>query len=387
MQTSALILRRTVRRLPRREGAFLGAARRRVGVALAPSSATDAAAAAAAPFSTSAAPKPSSKAKPLRRRREYEGKAKVFGANPRFGNLEAPVDYGDDVDGYLESRASLSPWVPVPDVVARKIFDLAGAAPDDVHVDLGSGDGRVNFHAIDYGVSKSVGIDSDENMVDVALNRLAKRHPQPDVTFLVGDLLDPSQAAGLWNVIDQATIITMYFAEPGLLKLRPLLEERLAGRNCRVVTIGYEMPSWQSSVQEVVLGTQIHLYNFGRGSSSAVGQFDAATAADGDDEEEDFSLLIDGDEFIFEKPEEMTKSPLESRPEFQGSKIIDHTGKYPIQGFNPNILNSDDDGDDDDDDWDDIADGNGEDEDEDRDDARQKPEEEDTAATTPTQKQ
>lgn len=35
------------------------------------------------------------------------------------------------MDEYL-TFASLSPWVPVPDVVARRCFDIVKAGPDDV---------------------------------------------------------------------------------------------------------------------------------------------------------------------------------------------------------------------------------------------------------------
>ena len=69
-------------------------------------------------------------------------------------------------------KVSMSPWVPSPDPVARKMLELAKAGPDDIHVDLGSGDGRVNFMAMDapFEVSRSIGIDVDPEIVQVADN-------------------------------------------------------------------------------------------------------------------------------------------------------------------------------------------------------------------------
>ena len=44
---------------------------------------------------------------------------------PTTTSLEEPVQYtGDSLEDYKE-KANLSPWTPVPDSVARKIFDRA----------------------------------------------------------------------------------------------------------------------------------------------------------------------------------------------------------------------------------------------------------------------
>jgi hypothetical protein len=46
--------------------------------------------------------------------------------------MESPFEYsGDTIDEYKQ-KANLSPWTPVPDSVARKIFDTAQPGPDDV---------------------------------------------------------------------------------------------------------------------------------------------------------------------------------------------------------------------------------------------------------------
>ena len=51
---------------------------------------------------------------------------------PSASGMEDPFEYtGDTIDEYTE-KASLSPWTPVPDSVARKIFDRANPQEDDV---------------------------------------------------------------------------------------------------------------------------------------------------------------------------------------------------------------------------------------------------------------
>jgi hypothetical protein len=175
--------------------------------------------------------------------------------------LEDPFQYsGDSLEEYSE-KATLSPWTPVPDSVARKIFDLAEPTPEDVHVELGSGDGRVNFFAIEAGVQRSIGIDVDEDIVQVANDRLNRIHPKPNLEFLVADLMDPNHPA--WDHVKEATILTMYFAKEGLEKIRPLLENALRGKRCRIFCCGYPMPGWDYQMAETVLDMPIHFYDWG----------------------------------------------------------------------------------------------------------------------------
>ena len=226
-------------------------------------------------------------------------------------NLNEGFTPGEDtLEEYLE-KASLSPWVPLPETAFRKYFDLAPAEPGDLHVDLGCGDGRVNFFAHDYaGVEKSTGIDIDEAILKIAHERLAKRHPPPkNLKFIQADLLDATHPA--WELVQEATIITMFFVQDALDKLRPILERKLAGKKCRILTGGYPMPTWHSHMSEVVLGTQVHLYQWGY-----------------DDEEEDGNQSVFNDDIILEsKPKELEPSPMENHlsqsDQFSGYEIIE----------------------------------------------------------------
>uniref|UniRef100_A0A7R9ZIG8 Methyltransferase domain-containing protein n=1 Tax=Craspedostauros australis TaxID=1486917 RepID=A0A7R9ZIG8_9STRA len=193
--------------------------------------------------------------------------------------------------------------------------------PNQIHVELGSGDGRVNFFAAEYGAKKSVGIDVDEDIVKVAKDRLLRIHPQPNIEFVVADLMDRDHPA--WGYIDQATIITMYFATEGLVKLRPLLEQRLKGRRCKVLTCGYTMPGWDHQMAETVLDIPIHFYDWGN------------------DEIANFF----NDNIIDEVPQEFEAAQLDQylRTKKEGSTFRPD----PLPGFHPDDLIDIDD----DDDW------------------------------------
>ena len=76
------------------------------------------------------------------------------------------------MDEYLTRVATLSPWVPCPDPVARRMLDLAGlaespreAAGGKIHYDLGCGDGRVNFAALDVYVPVSNDFDLQPRLI------------------------------------------------------------------------------------------------------------------------------------------------------------------------------------------------------------------------------
>ena len=96
-----------------------------------------------------------------------------------------------DAQAYL-ALASLSPWVPCPDIVVKRVLEIANVNATDVHVDLGCGDGRFNFAAVDYytddtgggesngggggcGARESWGIDIDTNILERCNVRLGRR--------------------------------------------------------------------------------------------------------------------------------------------------------------------------------------------------------------------
>jgi hypothetical protein len=235
-----------------------------------------------------------------------------------MGAAQAYAPKEDSVDDYL-AKTSLSPWVPLPDAACRAMLDLVGMQASDKHVDLGSGDGRVNFWAADDAkVTWTLGVDVDEGILQVARDRLAKRHPKPaHIDFAQVDLL-ADQNHAVWDRIREATVISMYFATPALREFRPLLEEQLRGVSCKIITAGYPMPGWQAWQTTVVLGTTLHLYHWGKDWENQY------------DDEED-GVLLDDDFVLPETAASATQNHLEGS-RFQGSKVIDRTtGGDPLQ--------------------------------------------------------
>jgi hypothetical protein len=135
-----------------------------------------------------------------------------------------------------------------------------------------------------YGVKQSIGIDIDTKIVAEAQDRLSKRHPKPNIEFVIGDLKDPKAEA--WDQVSNASIISMYFVKEALEEIQPTLEKVLLGKKVKIATVGYAMPKsnvgWDPTWVEVILGTPIHIYELGYPMSDRLTPPDVDLPAAGD---------------------------------------------------------------------------------------------------------
>jgi len=224
-----------------------------------------------------------------------------------------------DAPQYL-ALASLSPWVPCPDMVIKRVLEIAEASELDVHADLGCGDGRLNFAAVGgpYHVRSSWGVDVDPNILERCRERIGRRFvpsgfggddvgggdgggsdgasssEADKLEFLQADLIpvmerqkekhqlrlqqqpplsssvqdedassqDCSQGDDITQKLSESTVITMYFVDDALKQVQPYLSSVLGGReDVRVITVGYEMKGWSATWVERVLGLTIFKYD------------------------------------------------------------------------------------------------------------------------------
>jgi hypothetical protein len=91
------------------------------------------------------------------------------------------------------------------------------------------------------------------------------RHPAPpNLQFVCADLMDRHNPItnALWDdIARECSILTMYFVEDALEKIKPLIETHLVGHKCKVITIGYAMKGWEPRWAEVVLGLTVYMYD------------------------------------------------------------------------------------------------------------------------------
>lgn len=134
-------------------------------------------------------------------------------------------------------------YVPTPHQVVKRMLEIAKAGPDDIHYDLGSGDGRIAIASVrDFNVRKSVGIDLDPERIKESLENHAKAGVGDRVTFLQKNIFETE--------FSEATVISLYLLNRLNIKLRPALLDMKPGT--RIVTQSFTMNEWESDYSEKV---------------------------------------------------------------------------------------------------------------------------------------
>jgi hypothetical protein len=141
------------------------------------------------------------------------------------------------LSGSAVAQLDAGPYVPTPTVIVDEMLKMAAIRPDDVVMDLGSGDGRIPIDAVRrYGAKSGVGIDIDAKLVALATANAASAGVADRVRFVRGDLFETSLAG--------ATVVTTYLLPNMVTKLVPkMLAELPAG--ARVIAHDYPLAPWQ----------------------------------------------------------------------------------------------------------------------------------------------
>ncbi|MFO1323330.1 MAG: methyltransferase domain-containing protein [Burkholderiales bacterium] len=132
----------------------------------------------------------------------------------------------------------VAPFVSTPTQVVDAMLELARVGPNDVVVDLGSGDGRLVIAAVaKFGARGGFGVDIDATLVDYATRKAQEAGVADRVKFYVRDLFDTD--------IRGATVVTVYLLPIAMNRLQDkLLGELPPGT--RVVSHDYPFRGWPS---------------------------------------------------------------------------------------------------------------------------------------------
>jgi SAM-dependent methyltransferase len=124
-------------------------------------------------------------------------------------------------------------WVPSPQMLVEKMLDMAEVTPQDLVMDLGSGDGRTVITAAKRG-AKAVGVEFNPDMVELSKQNAAKEGVTGKAEFLQGDLFEAD--------LSKATVITMFLLPDINLRLRPKILDLKPGT--RIVSNTFTMEDW-----------------------------------------------------------------------------------------------------------------------------------------------
>ena len=140
-------------------------------------------------------------------------------------------------------------WIATPDAHVDRMLQLANAAPSDVLMDLGSGDGKIVIAAAKRGL-RGHGVEYNADLVELSKRRAAQAGVQERTSFAKANLFDVD--------LSQASIITMYLLPELNLQLRPKLFTLKPGT--RIVSHDFRMGKWQPDETSEVGMNKVHLW-------------------------------------------------------------------------------------------------------------------------------
>jgi Methyltransferase domain len=132
-------------------------------------------------------------------------------------------------------------WVPTPQDLVNTMLDMAKVTPQDLVMDLGSGDGRTVITAAKRG-ARAIGVEYNPEMVQLSKRAADTERVSDKATFVQADLFTVD--------LSKASVITMFLLPAINLKLRPTLLDMKPGT--RVVSNTFGMAEWEPDDKKVL---------------------------------------------------------------------------------------------------------------------------------------
>jgi SAM-dependent methyltransferase len=129
-------------------------------------------------------------------------------------------------------------WLPTPQIVVDKMLEVARVGPNDVVMDLGSGDGRTVITAARLG-ARAMGIEYNPDMVEFAKRSADAAGVSARASFVKADLFQTS--------FDEASVVTMFLLPRINLELRPKILALKPGT--RIVSNTFTMGEWEPDTE------------------------------------------------------------------------------------------------------------------------------------------
>lgn len=132
-------------------------------------------------------------------------------------------------------------WVPTSEALVEKMLDMAKVTPQDLVMDLGSGDGRNIIAAAKRG-ARATGVEYNPDMVRLSRRNAAAAGVGDRATFVEGDMFEAD--------VSQATVLALFLLPDNLNRLRDKFLAMKPGS--RLVMNTFAIPEWEPDVQEQI---------------------------------------------------------------------------------------------------------------------------------------
>ena len=135
-------------------------------------------------------------------------------------------------------------WVPTPPELVEKMLDMAKVTPQDIVIDLGSGDGRNVIAAAKRG-ARAYGFEFNPDMVALSRRKAQEAGVADRATFIEGDMFEAD--------ISKATVLALFLLPSNLDKLAPKFLTLRPGT--RMVNNTFQVTGWDADASETVEGS------------------------------------------------------------------------------------------------------------------------------------
>lgn len=128
-----------------------------------------------------------------------------------------------------------SVWVPTPERMIHRLLQLADVTPQDLVIDLGSGDGRIPIHAARHFGARAIGVELEENLIRISEAAAKAQGVAHLAQFIRQDLYEAD--------LSRATVVALYISPGVMTKLKPRLLALRPGT--RVVSHHFTLEDWE----------------------------------------------------------------------------------------------------------------------------------------------
>jgi SAM-dependent methyltransferase len=142
-------------------------------------------------------------------------------------------------------------WVPTQPEFIDTFFELCPVSSSDIVYDLGSGDGRLLFTALEKGAGRCVGIDIDPERVNASREAALSKGVDDRAIFVESDVMEAD--------LSEASVVLCYLYPTASAALRSKFEKELKP-GTRVVMESFPVPGWKPVIQSEKNGRNFYFY-------------------------------------------------------------------------------------------------------------------------------
>jgi len=167
--------------------------------------------------------------------------------------LLAAPSYAQKFEPHVGQAGKDVIWVPTPDEVVDRMLTMAQLGPNDIHFDLGAGDGKIAIAAAKRGAI-ATGIEYNPDMA-----KYANERAQAAGVAGVGPGKAIIRQADIFVTdFSKATVITLYLLPTLNMKLRPQILSMKPGT--RVVSHSFTMEDWEADEISTLDGRKAYFW-------------------------------------------------------------------------------------------------------------------------------